>query len=366
MSRIAGLLRLVTVLGCVCGVAEVSADSAVLLRDGTSVIGSATATLSSGKISTAGRSINPDGVLLWVTGNLPSVGSPHAIRLSDGQVMLGRLLAADARAVSMEIEPWGSTLQFPRTRVAELIWLRRPERVQVADRQPDAGQGILFRSDGPPVLSALESFNTQQVVIASKVGRFSLAIDRMERFVLSDAATATAATYEVGLTDGARLRGEVKWLDGKIELSVEGMDKLTLPQASLGYVRRLDGGLRWLRPSEPGAWAWTSDDMSLPEAPAWSGSFTVDDGQRVALIDSSHGGGELAMALALAPGATGQANLKVMDGTRTLASKVVASPQVEGWSVKVPAGAELCIAVEANAPTAVVVADPVLVTGGGG
>ena len=86
-----------------------------------------------GHFAIDGKTYSPKQVLQWISDHPATVGPAHEVRLKDGSLYLGKLLAADRDSLTLGIEPMGKPLVISRKRIQEVVFFRRADRLLPPD-----------------------------------------------------------------------------------------------------------------------------------------------------------------------------------------------------------------------------------------
>ena len=325
---------------------SVAADTA-LMADGRRVEVKSVSLDKQGELKIDTQEIKSGEVIQWVTNSPASVGPAHAIRLLDGQLFLGSLRRMTADAIVLHTEPWGQEMAFAKKTIAELVFLRRDAKARAGKHSPKGEMGLLYRPGGEPVPCRLDKVSALQVSVSSRMGAFNLTTESLSRYMMQPYSTPLApvdASWEVGLTDGSRLHGELNKLGNKWQLRVSGKPKLTLPLSAIRYVRRLRGN-PWIAMWKSGKAPY--DGLGGEDAFPWAQALRLNVGETFPIAGVSAGKLRLQCQQERGKNST----LVLLSGTKER-KRFALTTEVQSIGLNVSAGEQLSLRIESDDPNA--------------
>ena len=176
----------------------------------------------------------PWGRVIYVLLDRPELPPlPDVVRLTTGEVLTGRVLSFSNGSLRIDLDPWGER-EVKEELIAAIDFIPNPPS-KLGSREP-----TLYLKGKEPLPGRLIEMSGSEIVVDSPFGEIRASREEAIRYVFGRKGKRRVSNgWEVGLTNGSRLFGELKLSgDGKALLDHPLLGELEMPVALIGYVAR--------------------------------------------------------------------------------------------------------------------------------
>jgi len=331
-----------------------------------------------GGLAVGDRVVKADEVLWALLGRAGrTLPQPNVVRRTNGEVWQCEILSLAAGKLTFR-SPLLGLKHVDRRGIAALEFQPKLPRGEALEA------GTLYRKEGEPLPGSLLWISPTQVAVDSPLGAMAMDRRTVTRLIVTRGAAARAGhgVCEVALADGSVLRGVARFEEGAVALRHDVLGELALPARAVRSVLRHCPKVAWLtelpyraevRRLLAGAGRIKTVDRRMADRPNGRSagphcirSLRIEPTTKVTyrLPGEPAGRRVLRTALWAAPGAKGEARLRISAGGNVRLERAVPPSQTAAVPVTVELGEATELTVEVTfgrrvaLPCGVVLGDP--------
>lgn len=197
--------------------------------------------LAGDKIMIGDQAIGLPEILSFARPSRRAATSPNAVRLRNGELWFGTIIALRGAKLKLELDAFGEKEIDVQLLSSVEFYPGRDEHIGNAGPENPSG-GRIYRIDGRPITGRLIGINARTVRVKSTLGAVNLPRAKVLRYVFdhSDHALGGDDADELGLTNGSVCRGTLSLKDGHAILTHAMLGELKVAGAALRYVLQND------------------------------------------------------------------------------------------------------------------------------